>query len=482
MPPFVDGNSFITMSNFTCKLSLRNDREVVYIGANEVEYPGEITLDELTKKLLARFDYWVGEDKCERPDLELLGQFLYRVILPTGELALRKKGNLREQFERDYAFFLKTRQTDDRFRLTLELHKEAAELATYPWEFLFMSAGGGFFLAGEKTELILTRFVPNVTPETNEKKEEPLRILVVFSHPQELGNIQSKATVDVVGDIEGLAGERIEVRTEDNPTYEDLYELMNGKDELTDKGKEPSKRLRFKPDIFHFIGHGEPRRLALIRKAEGIQADKDEGRTPYEADWCDTEQVLKLFSNHTPRLVFLHCCDGAKASSIKSLSDMARELVYAKVPIVVAMQYNIKNKDTALFAKTFYEAIRNNSDIDEAVRDGREKLGQREGQRPSWGDRRFGTPVVYMQTNSQRAMVNFPDSREESAAAEIPNRREHCPNPKCDGVMFLNSKFCVYCKEEMMLCPEGIRNKKYHLMVKSLGFCGECGYREDQGA
>ena len=71
----------------------------------------------------------------------------------------------------------------------------------------------------------------------------------------------------------------------------------------------------------------------------------------------------------------LHACKGAASTSNETFNSCARELVYADVPVVVAMQYNISNQDAALFAKTFYEALGKGRDIDEAVKAGRLALG-----------------------------------------------------------------------------------------------------------
>src|SRR2546427_11494145 len=266
------------MASLNCTLTLSSNQKVIYTAVNGNRVEAEIVLDDLTKRLIERFNHWVGVglDHCDREDLELLGQVLYRVLLPTGEGADQKKPNLRQQIENDYALFLKHRTGNDRFRVTLELHKEANELAKYPWEFLFMSSGdGGFFLAGEKTDLILTRFFPKVPPEINVKTEEPLRILVVFSHPRELGDIKSRVTAEVINDIKSLDSfDHIEVRVEDNPTHNSLCELLNGIEAPEDAAKEPAKRKRFMPDIFHFIGHGEPGKLALIRNEADINAEE----------------------------------------------------------------------------------------------------------------------------------------------------------------------------------------------------------------
>jgi CHAT domain len=85
--------------------------------------------------------------------------------------------------------------------------------------------------------------------------------------------------------------------------------------------------VRIKPDIVHFIAHGEPDRLALIRPAGDIQKDKDDDKPLKEAAWCDAQEILDLFANHTPRLVFLQACDSAREVKEKRFASLARKLV-----------------------------------------------------------------------------------------------------------------------------------------------------------
>jgi CHAT domain len=235
----------------------------------------------------------------------------------------------------------------------------------------------------------------------------------------------------------------VEVRLADNPTHTQLRKLMNGPEDPEDAGRDVQDRVRFKPDIVHFIAHGEPDRLALIRPAEDIQKDKDDDKPLREAAWCDAQEILDLFANHTPHLVFLQACDTAREVEEKKFSSLARELVYKKIPSVIAMQYSIEVEDAGLFACTFYEEIRQGSHIDEAVRVGREVFGQKQDDRKVFADRRFATPVVYFRQKGaqplfdrlkQRQSANRPLPNE--SAKEVPSAGtavQHRTCPRCDS-------------------------------------------------
>jgi hypothetical protein len=73
------------------------------------------------------------------------------------------------------------------------------------------------------------------------------------------------------------------------------------------------------------------------------------------------------------------------------------------------MQYNMSNQDAGVFARTFYEELGKGSRIEEAVKAGRIGRGMRF---PRWAHPRFGTPVVYLQ--SENAIVFAPETEEET--------------------------------------------------------------------
>jgi hypothetical protein len=133
------------------------------------------------------------------------------------------------------------------------------------------------------------------------------------------------------------------------------------------------------------------------------------------------------------------------------------------------MQYAIKTGDAALFAKVFYEELSNGCDVDEAVRGGREALGNPDyGGKGSWSDRRFGTPVVYLQ--SEKAIIEMPPLFD-------PEQKVACPNPDCDAKVALGWSQCRKCEHEVMICSECRNKGEFVLMDKKLGICGKYGHR-----
>ena len=493
------------MADFAVTVALHNEEKIVYTTSSKLGFPFQISIDELTHRVVERFNDWISKDKpYERADLELLGELLYDTLFPLRD-AKHREGHgdktIRELFEADYVQFSRQSAGEDRFRLTLELHEKAARLARFPWEFLFIPADAsstdqkverGFFLAGGKNKLILTRFVPTTPAQLVIKEGAPIRILVVFSHPGSLPNIDSSITRDVIAGIKLLADPKnVEVRVEENITFKTLQGLLNASPGPKDSEVLPKDRQSFRPDILHFIGHGKPGALALMRSPEDIQADKDKRKSDSEpvneALWHDATDIQNLFANHMPRLVFLHACESAQDGSIESFTNLARSLVYSKIPCVIAMQYMISNRDAGMFAKTFYDELRQGVPVDEAVRAGREALGQPQDEKPTFGDRRFGTPVVYFQLTSDQPLIRFPKLSEQQTLTSRPpstlatqaqdaaaQEKRSCPRCGEDNV----SVFCGRCSLVFKCLHE---NEKKEVcgapIAKPLtnSFCTKCG-------
>src|SRR4051812_30027380 len=167
-----------------CNLTILDEQRTKYHDTfRRTPIPGDVggAQESLAKDTIERLHRWVASEDpyIEREDLEVLGRHLYCFLFDA---------NIRKAFEESYQGFRSTFEKNARLRLVLAFHEEAKELASYPWEFLFMpkrDKEAGFFVCAEKrTELILTRFVPDSTPDDTLRPEEAdLKILVAFANP-----------------------------------------------------------------------------------------------------------------------------------------------------------------------------------------------------------------------------------------------------------------------------------------------------------
>ncbi|MEU5958606.1 CHAT domain-containing protein [Streptomyces sp. NPDC047525] len=431
---------------------------------------------------------WVAryDENCSRDELVLLGRCLY--ALAFGERSAAQEGGqedksapLLDAFEETYADH-RTRYRDQPLRLRLVITPEAGrcELGRYPWEFLYKPEGTrGFFVAGERTELVLTRYVPPVVvsdADQSREDDDKLRILVVLSLAQspELGTVSADS---LVKDIIALRSDSIEVEPLRSPTRGELREAVSAQH----------------PHIIHFVGHGDSEKGIALRK-DAAQIRDDELQAEAEAlrsrgervarvdptDWVDRETISGILRGgegggrrKLGRLVFLHACTGATAEeseiSLKEYESVATLLAGSPgIAGVIAMQYPISNCDAQMFARHFYQELRNGQFIDQAVGSARRLLGHADQRRrAAWADRGFATPVVYLSDD---------DPLCQALPQRLSNPSAICPNEVCQAPLDLEKGVCPSCLKVFMSCrkPGGCPG----LVVAELGaHCNNCGYR-----
>lgn len=475
----------VNVNYIDCQLDICDDSTILYSDDNQRKALGQVLNDKLIFDTVDRFVYWIDkfgdptlqvEQRCKGEDLETLGLHLYNLLFDREPREHPDKPGTRESvrncFEDTIRNFEARRANDKslRLRLILKFHQAADKLATYPWEFLRVPwTPKAFFLAGRKTELILTRCVPEAGFQDKlDPEERPLKILIAYSAPPDPG-LGKVGADEVISYIKGLEKENLVKVDTVYPSFKDIE----------------AKLKAMKPHIFHFIGHGrvegdEPQ-VALMREQKEIEnaeallepAQRRAGVKVPQAAWTASATFAELFKEHQPRLVFLHACKGA-ATDYKFHST-ALDLVKAKIPAVVAMQFEISNLDANTFATLFYQHIDAGLSVDEAVSMGRWELSVVPQGRVAWSDRGFGTPVIYLQS---KGAVISPRPRETTAGNEpiieapIPTKVP-CPYPDCpNGLVIPGRKFCGMCRRPVALCPTIGCSQ---VIVKNSNFCDACG-------
>ncbi len=476
------------MEYVDCKLTITIDKitkakKVKYEVAPSLvkqDIEGELCDDELTKLTVERLNRFVGGNTefCENEDLRLLGLHLYHILFGgrTTVDKARTERTLGELFADTYEIFEKNfekkkRETgkeipDYRLRVTLIFEEGMGELASYPWEFLYVPRPNetGYFVAGMETGLILTRCVPPII-EGRQPTGKKMTIIVAWAQPRELGPVvETDAVVAIqalaAGIGEDLKGRNIEVIPLPQATHSGLQ------DEIKKEN----------PQIVHFIGHGRIREgkseIAFVKTKEQMaQARADLIKRglrgePEEANWVTSDSMRGLFQGAPPLLVFLHACNSAKApESLETFKSVAEQVLRAKVPFVVAMQYEISNDDATDFAKTFYKNLGEGISIEEAVKAGRNELGKRS---PAWGHPRFGTPVVYLQSEDSVIVSKKPED------GKVPEPLPQPPPP-------LLQQKCPYCTN--IISPDQRRcscEKRLRLKQCANPDCRKANRYEDQ--
>lgn len=389
-------------ADLRCTVEFKSDELVSYSDTMRRSAEEKVDPAGLTWRTIAVLATWVRNHDAliQRKELEVLGSHLYHLLFG---------GQIGKQFTESYEAF-KDQGSPGQVRLELCFHPAAEDLAGLPWEFLYLPGWpGGFFLAGENNGLVLTRLVPRDPAMRPVEVVRRPKVLVAVCHHVPSARSQVE---QIEGTISGLSTpEDIEALPPLNdPTFEELSEAVQ----------------HDRPHVLHLIAHGEPGGLVMKLPVDPGKALASQARgepPPPDQEVIDASMLKSMFETHRPHLVLLHACNGDAprpaatkddAPSFTMLFTTAREIAYAGVPAVVAMQYPILVDHAMIFVKEFYQALVSGKSVSDATKEGRRKLantrqvtsgqaatGQVTAVRMNWATRLFGAPVVYAQQDVQ---------------------------------------------------------------------------------
>ena len=437
---------------------------------NGVPIPGAVNMDKLKKEILDIFNSWLDEGNIKkRKELVVLGSYLYTVLF---------NGRIGEEFKKTYDEIQSQNDKDVALRVVLEFDQKARELASRPWEYLYYpdtDRERGFFIA-TRNKLILTRHVPlNKAFENLSPEEKPLRILIVVCQPEgigafklteyswknlrnenipdeilddlkvlenneypgeneflnavkkhiesdqvdhyakvilkhaDMGVVRDSSVVKTIEELQAKFSDTIEIKKLDTPTERSFTDEVN----------------KFHPHVLHFIGYDKSDKengyLAFVESKE----DKT-------VRWISHVDLADAFQDFQPRLFFLHTCKGAESESYDGFKKLVLELVYSKVPAVVAMQYPVENEVAISFAKTFYQCLGEGKPIDVAVQQGRLELGMYLNEH-NFSSQAFGSPVVYLQSAEGIIIAEKQEKPEIPPQPQISSKKVLCPYDDCPG-------------------------------------------------
>ncbi|WP_337251550.1 CHAT domain-containing protein [Scytonema sp. HK-05] len=275
------------------------------------------------------------------------------------------------------------------------------EVAALPWEFMRLPEriNEGTIWLGTNPNVAFSRHQRQRTQAQpiQLNNNEKLRIALVVSAPKGLGKVEYKPVQTALEELAAKQPQRIELLPVVNQANREKVDAVLAK----------------KPHVFHLIGHG---RLKDENKQEvGQIAFVDE--ITKEADWIDAEIFGELFTRYRPGVVILQACEGAMQSESQAFVSVASKVVQQKIPVVVAMQYEVTNFTASCFADSFYEKLAQGEPVDIAVQEGRRTIGNNSTE---YRTRDFATPVIFMQVRDGHLQPPLPDlnfvGREEAIA------------------------------------------------------------------
>ena len=287
--------------------------------------------------------------------IQHLGERLFHAVFHGGLLSIFR------------ASLEEARGRNQGLRIRLRL-KDAPELARLPWEYLYDSTHRRFFALSRTTPVVRYLELPDPTP--GPAAELPLRILVLIANPKDLPRLDSDREWELLE--EALAGSQerglVELRRLGKPTLSSLQRELR----------------RFRPHIFHFIGHGF------------FQEEQQEGALMLETDQGQSQAVGSrqlgiLLHDASLRLAFLNACRGAATSLSNPFSGVAQNLVQQGVAAVVAMRHEISDETAIGLTAELYSALADGYPVDASLAEARKSLS---GQ----STMQWGTPILFQRS------------------------------------------------------------------------------------
>ncbi|MGK7893987.1 MAG: CHAT domain-containing protein [Xenococcus sp. (in: cyanobacteria)] len=290
-----------------------------------------------------------------------------------------------EQLRKDFLNFYQkvVRKLDQTLEVVLEINETALpEAVAYPWEMICLPQRYHqkdiHFATDPKLNFFRTRYnleeedKPSIQFEQGKKLKISLAIARPTADPL-LRNVEYQTIQNYLSKLASQFQETIELLPVINPATP----------------KKVSDRLREdKPDIFHFIGHGQLRK-ENAKEVGQIAFVSDLG----EASWKKANYFGSLFDQHRPKIVILQACETGKQSELNAFTSVAYRLMLQGIPVIIAMQDKVYNQTVSAFIKEFYEEIiEKGNSVDLAVQQARYSIAIEHG----YERRDFAIPVIYM--------------------------------------------------------------------------------------
>ncbi|HEY5394732.1 MAG TPA: CHAT domain-containing protein [Trebonia sp.] len=206
-------------------------------------------------------------------------------------------------------------------------------LSQLPWELMRNGSNRCLCPSEHGLSVAVTRVVAGTTAEMRRLPVPPRVLFVVGAHVADPAVRAGAEMLALVREFR-RAGCRIQHRILQNAEPWMLSEAMR----------------TFKPEIVHFIGHGDLDQYGRGR----IKLKADEGKRD---TWMDAGQLLEaLGADHSlPSVVVLSACDTAGEVLLgpARTAPLAAELVHGGIPVVVAMAGKISDRAARIFSRYF---------------------------------------------------------------------------------------------------------------------------------
>jgi len=328
---------------------------------------------------IARCGYDFAIESLSYTKLKKLMDFRSRLesaITGTGKTPTKDELSAFGQKLFEYSVQGKVKKIYDRLpfsHIRLQIYSDLADLQALPWEYMKESEQS----SAPNSIRSIVRIVPTIgipaqAPLKLNKKK--LQLLFVQSEPIDQGPVEWNQIKDAIENDFKVLRDSLQMTVVPAATRQSLFDALKGK--------------QF--DILHFVGHGE---VEPDGTGKLILRDLKTGKS----DSVSASELAPLLTDIRLRLVVLSACSSSSGDFTKEFAVVAKSLVEAGIPAVVANQFPINNTVAVAFARTFYEALLRTGDLDLATKEGRKILALLNKSSSSDDRARFewGIPTLY---------------------------------------------------------------------------------------
>ena len=282
-----------------------------------------------------------------------------------------------------------------RLRLRLILHPPA--VAALPWETLHDPRRNQSFAADTNISLVRTQnLVSYVARPRALEAALPLKVLLV-TVDSGMPDVPAQHRNDQVEPGHGLAAhvesEQIRSAIDKLPSDRVILDHLDGRVAIQ---QIQERLLATRPDILHYIGHGNE---------DGLLLWSDDA--PALVSPATLRTVLQ--QAESVKLVFLNACLAGRVDSTRPFAGIAHQLLQSGLPAVIAMRYEILDRSAVHFAAGVYQALvsgQGRGHIDAAVSIARNSLYISDPTRVD-----YATPILWLNSEDGR-LLPFDDAQQ----------------------------------------------------------------------
>ena len=275
-----------------------------------------------------------------------------------------------------------------RLRLRLILHPPA--VAALPWETLHDPRRNQSFAADTNISLVRTQnLVSYVARPRALEAAPPLKVLLVTVDSgmplvsAQHGPDQGQQGHELAAHVES---EQIRSAIEKLPSNRVQLDHLDGRVTIQ---QIQERLLTTRPDILHFVGHGNE---------DGLLLWSDD--SPALVSPATLRTVLQ--QAESVKLVFLNACLAGRVDSTRPFAGIAHQLLQSGLPAVIAMRYEILDRSAVHFAAGVYEALvsgQGRGHIDASVSIARNSLYINDPNRVD-----YATPILWLNSEDGRLL------------------------------------------------------------------------------